>query len=53
MTASKIKSIRKSLHLTQREFSLLIGVSVRTVQGWEQGAKPSMLAIKEIRRHER
>jgi putative transcriptional regulator len=34
-----IKKIWDTLHVSQREFALLIGVSVRTLQNWEQGRR--------------
>ena len=37
--APNIKLVRKSLNASQREFALMIGVSVRTLQGWEQGRR--------------
>ncbi len=40
-TLSKIdvKALRDRLSLTQTEFSAMIGVSVRTLQNWEQGRR--------------
>ncbi len=36
------KEIREKLNLSQDEFSILLGVRVRTLQDWEQGRrKPS------------
>ncbi len=35
----KIKLIRKSLNVSQSEFAMMIGVSVRTLQNWEQGRR--------------
>ena len=34
-----IKTIREKLHLSQREFAFMIGVSVSTLQNWEQGRR--------------
>ena len=34
-----IKAIRNKLHKSQREFALMIGVSVSTLQNWEQGRR--------------
>lgn len=34
-----IKSIRSRLGLSQSEFALMIGVSVSTLQNWEQGRR--------------
>ena len=34
-----IKSVRKQLHLSQSEFALMIGVSISTLQNWEQGRR--------------
>ncbi|RLE24913.1 MAG: transcriptional regulator [Acidobacteria bacterium] len=39
MNAPDIKAIRQSLKMSQREFALMIGVSVRTLQNWEQGRR--------------
>ena len=37
--AADVKQIRESLGLSQREFALLLGVSVATVQNWEQSRR--------------
>lgn len=34
-----IKGIRQKLDKSQREFALMIGVSVGTLQNWEQGGR--------------
>jgi putative transcriptional regulator len=34
-----IKKVRARLRVSQREFALMIGVSVRTLQNWEQGRR--------------
>ena len=31
-----VASIRRATHLSQEKFAALIGVSIKTVQGWEQ-----------------
>lgn len=33
------REIRARMELTQTEFAALLGVSVRTLQGWEQGRR--------------
>lgn len=35
--------------MNTQEFGALLGVSARTVEGWEQGRKPSRLASLIIR----
>jgi len=41
-----IKAIREKFHKSQREFAYMIGVSVGTLQNWEQGRrKPEGPAI--------
>ena len=35
----EIKSVREKLKVSQNEFALMIGVSVRTLQNWEQGRR--------------
>jgi len=37
--APKIKMVRKALSVSQSEFAMMIGVSVRTLQNWEQGRR--------------
>jgi putative transcriptional regulator len=45
-TSSDIIGIRKHLHLSQTGFATLMGVTVRTLQEWEQGRrKPCGSAI--------
>lgn len=34
-----VKAIRTQLHKSQREFAQMIGVSVATLQNWEQGRR--------------
>jgi putative transcriptional regulator len=34
-----IKLIREKLHVSQSEFAMIIGVSPRTLQNWEQGRR--------------
>ena len=44
--AGEIKTVREKLNVSQNEFALMIGVSVRTLQNWEQGRrKVEMLRI--------
>ncbi len=35
----QIKMVREKLHASQNEFALMIGVSIRTLQNWEQGRR--------------
>ena len=41
-----IRSIRESLHLSQRKFADLYGFPVATVQNWESGRRKPELAAK-------
>jgi putative transcriptional regulator len=34
-----VKAIREKLHYSQSQFALMIGVSERTLQNWEQGRR--------------
>jgi putative transcriptional regulator len=34
-----VKAIRENLNQSQREFALMIGVSISTLQNWEQGRR--------------
>jgi putative transcriptional regulator len=35
----EIKTVREKLNVSQTEFALMIGVSIRTLQNWEQGRR--------------
>ncbi len=37
--APQIKVVREKLHASQSEFAMMIGVSTRTLQNWEQGRR--------------
>ena len=43
-----VKTIRKSLGLSQQTFSLYFGFSVRTIQEWEQGRRKPAGAIRNF-----
>lgn len=45
-----VKGIRDELHLSQTAFSSLMGISIRTLQEWEQGRrKPRGSAVSLLR----
>ncbi len=49
LSGNEIKSLRKSLGLTQEEFAHAVAVTFSTVNRWENGhAKPSKLARRAI-----
>jgi len=37
--APNVKEIREDLNLTQHQFAAMMGISVRTLQNWEQGRR--------------
>jgi len=37
--AADVREVRRKLHKSQSEFALMIGVSVATLQNWEQGRR--------------
>lgn len=41
-----VKSIRRKLHLTQKEFANRYGFSVRTLEKWEQGTRQPDVAAR-------
>lgn len=45
---SPIISVRKKIGLSQSEFAKLLGVSVRTLQEWEQGRRQPSGAAKTL-----
>ena len=55
MNAPEIKKIRETLHVSQSEFALMIGVSVRTLQNWEQGRRkpegPARILLSVAAKH--
>lgn len=48
VVTSPVAEARKKTGLSQSEFATLIGVSVRTLQGWEQGRKPPRGAARTL-----
>jgi putative transcriptional regulator len=52
---SHIQGIRQKQRLSQEEFAALFGVSVRTLQQWEQGRRhpqgPARVLLKVISHH--
>src|SRR5437016_458465 len=50
MRSPKVKSIRERTNLSQAEFARLIGVSVKTLQNWEQDRRrPTGPAVALLR----
>lgn len=49
MKPKEIRALRIRLGLYQRELAGLLGVSDRTVQGWENGRKPTGPAVNLMR----
>lgn len=39
LTTIDVKALREKIGLTQAEFSTMIGVSIKTLQNWEQGRR--------------
>ena len=54
-TPHDVIEIRQALHLSQSAFSALLGVSVRTLQDWEQGRRfprgPALSLLRIARAH--
>jgi len=51
MIAKEIKSLRKKLGLTQKEFAARVNVDAITVSRWERGQQhPSNLALRQLAR---
>lgn len=49
-TASHVTQVRQRLRLTQPRFAQLLGISVRTLQNWEQGHREPTGAAKVLLR---
>lgn len=41
VTPKFVKELRKKLNVSQRLFSKILGISIKTVEKWEQGANPT------------
>ncbi|NUQ37588.1 MAG: type II toxin-antitoxin system MqsA family antitoxin [Caldilineales bacterium] len=52
---SDVKSVRARFDLTQQEFAALLGVSVKTLQNWEQGRRaphgPARVLLQVAEKH--
>lgn len=48
MTASDIKNLRQNLGLSQQQFALLVGSSIKTISNWENGAKIPASKIPQL-----
>ena len=48
VVTSPVIEARKKTGLTQSQFAVLLGVSVRTLQGWEQGRKQPSGAARTL-----
>ncbi len=50
MDGQNIKKLRISLHMTQEEFAHQLGVTLCTVNRWENNkSTPSRLAVKQLK----
>ena len=47
-TPADVKITREEMHLSQSAFAALLGVSVRTLQDWEQGRRKPSSAAKSL-----
>jgi putative transcriptional regulator len=50
-----IKRIRKGFNLTQSQFAAMLGISIRTLQNWEQGRRvpegPARVLLQVAAKH--
>lgn len=46
LSSAEIAALREKLNFSQAVFAHYLNVSVKTVQSWEQGKKPSGAALK-------
>ena len=48
ITAPNIKHIRAGYKLSQQEFSVLLGISVAALRGWEQGRRMPARVLLQV-----
>jgi len=55
LNAPDIKQIREGFSLSQNEFAAMLGISVKTLQNWEQGRRtppgPARVLLQVAKRH--
>jgi len=55
VTGPDVKSIREQYKLSQRQFASLLGISVKTLQNWEQGRRsprgPARVLLQVAAKH--
>jgi putative transcriptional regulator len=55
LTDPNVKDLRERIGLTQTDFSQMIGVSIRTLQNWEQGRRepegPAKALLRVVERN--
>lgn len=55
LDAPDIKAIRENMSLTQQQFAALLGISLRTLQNWEQGRRspegPARVLLQVAAKH--
>ncbi|HNT35700.1 MAG TPA: NadS family protein [bacterium] len=50
ISAPNIKMVRRKLKVSQAEFAMMVGVSARTLQNWEQGRRQPVGPAKALLR---
>jgi putative transcriptional regulator len=55
VTGPDVKGIREQYNLSQRQFASLLGISVKTLQNWEQGRRsprgPARVLLQVAAKH--
>ena len=54
-TAPDVKEIRRRYELSQSQFALMLGISIKTLQNWEQGRRnprgPARVLLQVAEKH--
>jgi putative transcriptional regulator len=53
VTPKRIIAIREKMQVSRERFAEIMGVSRRTVEGWEAGRRPSDIALHLLKLHEK